>query len=146
VTDQAGRLPLVTAIEWLAATRRDDAVYRYVGMDGAERAVTRRWLGPAVVPDGRRTAGAQIGLGPRNSPEFVLGAVAAWKLGAVPVPVRWDVPDWELERAAALAASTDSWLATSVWTKRAQPSSEASSSLTLCSATSAITTRAPAQA
>ena len=24
--------------------------------------------------------------------------LAAWKLGAVPVPVRWDLPDWERER------------------------------------------------
>ena len=24
--------------------------------------------------------------------------LATWKLGAVPVPVRWDVPGWELER------------------------------------------------
>ncbi|MFD0851723.1 AMP-binding protein, partial [Actinomadura adrarensis] len=34
----------------------------------------------------------------RNSPQFVLSVFAAWKLGAVPVPVRWDVPDWELQR------------------------------------------------
>ena len=24
--------------------------------------------------------------------------LATWKLGAVPIPVRWDVPDWELDR------------------------------------------------
>ena len=28
----------------------------------------------------------------------MIAAFATWKLGAVPVPVRWDVPDWELER------------------------------------------------
>jgi bile acid-coenzyme A ligase len=34
----------------------------------------------------------------RNSPEFVFAALACWKAGATPIPVRWDVPDWELER------------------------------------------------
>ena len=24
--------------------------------------------------------------------------LAAWKVGAIPVPVRWDLPDWERER------------------------------------------------
>jgi len=42
--------------------------------------------------------GDRLGLGLRNSPEFVLAVFAAWKLGAVPVPIRWDVPDWELQR------------------------------------------------
>src|SRR5207302_9013914 len=28
-------------------------------------------------------------------------ALAAWKLGAVPVPMRWDLPDWELGRLRA---------------------------------------------
>lgn len=42
--------------------------------------------------------GDLVGLGIRNSPELVFAVLAAWKLGAVPVPVRWDVPDWELDR------------------------------------------------
>jgi bile acid-coenzyme A ligase len=28
----------------------------------------------------------------------VISAFAGWKLGATPVPVRWDLPDWELDR------------------------------------------------
>ncbi|MFD0853780.1 class I adenylate-forming enzyme family protein, partial [Actinomadura adrarensis] len=40
----------------------------------------------------------RLALSLRNTPEFVLGAIAAWKVGAVPVPVRWDLPDWELSR------------------------------------------------
>ncbi|MFG1921971.1 class I adenylate-forming enzyme family protein [Cryptosporangium sp. NPDC048952] len=44
------------------------------------------------------THGGRLGIGLRNSPEFVLSVLAAWKLGAVPVPVRWDLPDWELQR------------------------------------------------
>jgi bile acid-coenzyme A ligase len=40
-------------------------------------------------------------MGLKNSPELVYATFAAWKLGAVPVPVRWDLPDWELERVHA---------------------------------------------
>ena len=42
--------------------------------------------------------GDRLGIGLRNSPQFALAAFAAWKLGAVPVPMRWDLPDWELGR------------------------------------------------
>ena len=42
--------------------------------------------------------GDRVALGLRNSPEFVFAVLAAWKLGAVPVPVRWDLPDWERDR------------------------------------------------
>ncbi|MEO8697291.1 MAG: AMP-binding protein [Acidimicrobiales bacterium] len=34
----------------------------------------------------------------KNSPEFLFSIFACWKLGAVPVLVRWDLPDWELQR------------------------------------------------
>jgi bile acid-coenzyme A ligase len=37
-----------------------------------------------------------------NTPELVLSVLATWKLGAVPVPVRWDLPDWECERVLAV--------------------------------------------
>jgi bile acid-coenzyme A ligase len=39
-----------------------------------------------------------VALGLRNSPELVASVLAAWKLGATPVPVRWDLPDWERGR------------------------------------------------
>src|SRR5260221_166613 len=42
--------------------------------------------------------GTRVAVALRNSPEFVTTVLAAWKLGAVPVPVRWDLPDWERER------------------------------------------------
>ncbi|MEW2622485.1 AMP-binding protein [Streptomyces sp. NPDC048106] len=42
--------------------------------------------------------GDRLAVALRNSPEFVLSVLAAWKLGAVPVPMRWDLPEWELER------------------------------------------------
>jgi bile acid-coenzyme A ligase len=42
--------------------------------------------------------GDRVALVIGNSPELVVGILATWKLGAVPVPVRWDLPDWELDR------------------------------------------------
>ncbi len=92
---QEGAPSIVGRIRYLAATGGDDAVYRHVGMDGAERAVTWGWLDrrSAQMAGSLRERGVgfgdRVGLGLRNSPEFVISVIAAWKLGAVPVPVRW---------------------------------------------------------
>jgi bile acid-coenzyme A ligase len=70
-------------------------------------------LDRAQVDDGairwaKALAGQGVSVGDRlallvhNSVELVLGALGAWKLGAVPVPVRWDLPDWERERVLAV--------------------------------------------
>jgi bile acid-coenzyme A ligase len=104
VTPQAEESSIVGRIRQLAATRGDDAVYQHVCMDGTERAVTWEWLDrrssqlAGALRDRGVGFGDRVGIGLRNSPELVLGVFAAWKLGAVPVPVRWDVPDWELAR------------------------------------------------
>jgi len=104
VADQEQDLALITVIGRLAAERGGDVAYEHIGMDGTERAVTWGWLDrrSAQLADALRQRGVafgdRIGLGLRNSPEFVLSVIATWKLGAVPVPVRWDVPDWELAR------------------------------------------------
>jgi bile acid-coenzyme A ligase len=104
---------VVTNVQALAALAReqpDHEAYRHIAIDGSERAITWSWL------DDRssRLAGAlaergvgygdRVGLGLRNSPEFLASVVATWKVGAVPVPVRWDVPDWELARLQEVIA------------------------------------------
>jgi bile acid-coenzyme A ligase len=88
----------------LAAERPDDVVYRHIGLDGSEPGFTWPWLdrrsgqlAGALAARGLGR-GHRLGLALRNSPQFMLGVLAAWKLGAVPVPVRWDVPGWELAR------------------------------------------------
>jgi bile acid-coenzyme A ligase len=99
VTVPGGATSIVGRIRHLAVTRGEDLVYRHVAVDGAERAVSWGWLDQrssqlAGALRGRGVGfGDRIGLGLRNSPELVLGVFAAWKLGAVPVPVRWDVPE-----------------------------------------------------
>ena len=41
----------------------------------------------------------------RNSPEHLLACFAGWKVGATVVPVRWDLPEWELSRLLDGAAA-----------------------------------------
>jgi bile acid-coenzyme A ligase len=98
------QVSIARRVRQLAAGRPDDAVFRHIGLDGSEPGFT--W--PRLDHRSAQLAGAlgarglglgdRLGLGLRNSPQFVLGVLAAWKLGAVPVPVRWDVPGWELAR------------------------------------------------
>src|SRR5207237_2803851 len=88
----------------LVAERQDEVVFRHVRVVGAEPAFTlaeldRRsnQLAGALAERGLGL-GDRLGIGLRNSPQFGLAAFAGWKLGAIPVPMRWDLPDWELER------------------------------------------------
>jgi bile acid-coenzyme A ligase len=88
----------------LARARPDDIAVRHVAIDGSERSCTwaeldRRsdHLAGALAARGLGL-GDRLGLGLRNSVEFVLSTLAAWKLGATPIPIRWDLPDWEFSR------------------------------------------------
>jgi bile acid-coenzyme A ligase len=91
-------------IRALAAERPTEEVFRFVAVDGSEvgfswSELARRssQLAGALGERGLGL-GDRLGIGLRNSPQFVLAAFAAWKLGAVPVPMRWDLPEWELGR------------------------------------------------
>jgi bile acid-coenzyme A ligase len=94
----------VELLQRFTAENPHDVVYVHLAMDGADRGVTwqeldRRSAQIAAAFAARGVAfGDLVGLGIRNSPEFVAAVFAIWKLGAVPVPVRWDVPAWELDR------------------------------------------------
>jgi bile acid-coenzyme A ligase len=93
-----------------------------VAIDGAETVVTwpelhRRSTQIARALQARGAAeGSRVAVALRNSPEFVTTVLAAWKLGAVPVPVRWDLPDWERARVlevidgVSVAADDLAWL------------------------------------
>jgi bile acid-coenzyme A ligase len=91
-------------VQQLGREHPDAEVYRHVAIAGDEPSFTWSWLdrrsnqlAGALAARGLRE-GDRLGLGLRNSPQFLVATFAAWKLGAVPVPVRWDVPDWELAR------------------------------------------------
>ncbi|MFN8027785.1 MAG: class I adenylate-forming enzyme family protein [Acidimicrobiia bacterium] len=88
----------------LAVAEPDRVAFVHVRTDGSERAYTRTELdrgSSALAAEFARRGlgfGARLGIALPNSGEFALSAYAAWKLGAVPVPMRWDLPEWELER------------------------------------------------
>jgi bile acid-coenzyme A ligase len=101
---QTDATPNVRRIAELATERGDEVAYTHLAMDGTDVSVTwselhRRSSQVAAALAARGVGfGHRVGLGIRNSIEFVISVLAIWKVGAVPIPVRWDVPDWELER------------------------------------------------
>ncbi len=100
----SGPVSNVEQLRTRANAQPADVCYVHLASDGTELAVTwaelqQRSSQVASAFAARGVgAGDRVGLGVRNSPEFVFSVFATWKLGAVPVPVRWDVPDWELDR------------------------------------------------
>jgi bile acid-coenzyme A ligase len=102
-TDAAG-ISHARRIRVLATERPDALACRHLAIDGTEATFTWGSLDrrSSQVAGALATRGViegdRIGIGLRNSPQLLLSVFAAWKLGAVPVPVRWDVPEWELTR------------------------------------------------
>jgi bile acid-coenzyme A ligase len=96
----------------LATERPDDPALRMILLSGDEPVYT--WaqlhqrssqLAGAMLTRGVGE-GDRVAIALRNSVELVLSAFAAWKLGATPVPVRWDLPDWEFNRVRAAIDAT----------------------------------------
>lgn len=75
-----------------------------VHTDGSESALTWQALEDGANQWARLLAdrgvrpGGMVALAVPNSPSLVLATLASWKLGAIPVPMRWDLPDWERTR------------------------------------------------
>ncbi|MCU0312159.1 MAG: AMP-binding protein [Acidimicrobiales bacterium] len=110
----------------LAAERPDDTAVVALALDGSETALTWAQFERRANQIGRAMAersvvpGDRVALALPNSCDAVAAIFATWKLGAVPVPVRWDLPDWERGRIlevvdAALVVGTEDhdWLAAS---------------------------------
>lgn len=91
-------------LENLATSQPDHVALIWMDIDGNETQVTfaelnarsnqiARWLEVKGVGHGDLVA---VGL--HNCPEHVMCDFAISKLGAVPVPMRWDLPEWERNR------------------------------------------------
>jgi bile acid-coenzyme A ligase len=97
-------VPFGLRLTQLAQGRPDDCALVVVARDGSERRLTWTEVDRGANRWGRALAAAGAGLGERvalalpNSVEGILATLGSWKIGAVPVPVRWDLPDWERER------------------------------------------------
>jgi len=48
--------------------------------------------------EGGAREGAFVACAIPNSVDLILASLGSWKIGAVPIPMRWDLPDWERER------------------------------------------------
>ena len=94
----------------LADMHPHDHVYQHVAIDGGELSLTwteiERRSGRLALALSRLglIEGDRLAVAIRNSPQLLLGVFSAWKLGAIPVPVRWDVPEWELSRLRGVIA------------------------------------------
>lgn len=99
---------LARRIGELADEQPAQIAYRHIGLDGSEAALSWAWLHrrssqlAGALADRGLGQDDRVSIGIRNSPHFVLSVFAAWKLGAVPVPVRWDLPEWELDRVRSV--------------------------------------------
>lgn len=88
----------------LAAEHEDANAMVFVGLDRREELWSWRQLADRSTQIARGLLrhgvghGDRVGIKIRNSPEHVVTALACYHTGAVPVPVRWDLPDWELRR------------------------------------------------
>ncbi len=105
-----GAIPNGTRIHQVAAAHPGERALLYAAEDGSERSVTWQEVDDRSTQVARVLADRGVGLGDivavclRNSPEHLFSCFAAWKVGAVPVPVRWDLPEWERSRVLATLA------------------------------------------
>jgi bile acid-coenzyme A ligase len=97
-------IPFGIKLQELAEQRRDTKAVTNVALDGTEQSLTfgeldaraNQW-GRALAASGAGT-GSLVALAIRNSQHLVLATLGCWKIGAVPVPMHWDLPEWERDR------------------------------------------------
>ncbi len=101
-------IPFGSRLQELAQQRRDEMAVTVVALDGTAHSMTFAELDARANQWGRAlaAAGAEMGslvaLAVPNSQHLVLAALGCWKIGAVPVPMHWDLPEWERNRVRAV--------------------------------------------
>jgi bile acid-coenzyme A ligase len=101
-------IPYGTRLTHLAEERGDATAVTLVAEDGSERTVSWQELERRSNQLARVFASHGLGVGGpvavclKNSVEHLLAGFAGWKVGAVVVPIRWDLPDWERDRLMAV--------------------------------------------
>lgn len=99
-----GAMSYSARLHALAAEHEDANAVVFVGLDRREELWSWRQLADRSTQIARGLQrhgvahGDRVGIKIRNSPEHIAVALACYHAGAVPVPVRWDLPDWELQR------------------------------------------------
>ena len=99
-----GGVPFGTRLQELAHECGDELAVVTVAPDGSAHTLTFAELDARANQWGRALAAAGadadslVALAIPNSEHLILAALGCWKIGAVPVPMRWDLPDWERNR------------------------------------------------
>jgi len=97
-------IPFSRLLTMRAAANPDGTAMTVVSKAGTEQSLTWANLERAANQWGRALQaagvahGAMVALSIPNSTELVVATLAAWKIGAVPIPMRWDLPEWEQQR------------------------------------------------
>jgi bile acid-coenzyme A ligase len=97
-------VPFGTRLHDLALSSNGDVALVFAADSGTEEPITWDELDRRSTQVARLLIDRGLGVGDllamelKNSPELLFATFGAWKVGAVPVPVRWDLPDWELQR------------------------------------------------
>jgi bile acid-coenzyme A ligase len=102
-----GGVPYGTQIRHTAEAEPDAVAIVFAAEDGTERLVTFRELDERstqiarVLIERGLEVGDFLAVSLRNSPEHLMACFAGWKAGAIVVPMRWDLPEWERGRVLA---------------------------------------------
>lgn len=118
----ADGIPFGTKLQGLAEQRRDDPAVTVVALDGSAQSLSfgeldvraNQW-GRALAGSGA-TTGSLVALAIPNSQHLMLATLGCWKIGAVPVPMHWDLPEWESDRVrgvinpAVVVDETSRWV------------------------------------
>jgi bile acid-coenzyme A ligase len=97
-------VPFGTKIHLTAEANRDGTAILFAAQDGSERRVTfgeiddRSTQLARVLVERGLTADDYVAISLKNSPEHLIASFAGWKVGAVVIPMRSNLPDWERER------------------------------------------------
>ena len=101
-------VPFGTKLHQTAMAMPDSTAIIFAAQDGSERIVTfgevddrSTQLARVLVGEGL-TVGDFVAISLPNGPEHLIASFAGWKVGAVVIPMRSDLPDWE--RARVLTA------------------------------------------
>jgi len=106
-TTSAG-VPFGAQIHLVAQAGPERVAIVFAAQDGSERTITfgeldERSTQLARVLSARGLAvGDHMAVSLPNSPEHLVATFAGWKVGAVVVPMRWNLPVWERDRVLAV--------------------------------------------
>jgi bile acid-coenzyme A ligase len=106
-----GEVSLARKIREQADAHPDERVLWHIAMDGSEPSFSWAELDrrsdqlAGALRERGLGLGDRLGMALPNTPQLVLSTFAAWKLGAVPVPMRWDLPEWERGRLKEVVAA-----------------------------------------